>query len=92
MITKENRDLRDEKRGQNRQIEALDIQNKELRRENGDLKQEMRVLREEIERKDREIQELRTEKEVLKIENKITGLNLQDLSPSQVSSLKQICE
>ena len=61
------------------EIETLDKENQDLRRENEDLK---RALREEIERKDSEIQGLRTEIELLKI----TGLNLQDFSPSQVSS------
>ena len=47
---------------------------------------ESKGLMEEIERKDREIQELKTEIEQLKIENKTTGLNLRDFSPSlQVS-------
>ena len=72
-ITRENRDLREEIK----RIKTLD-------KENGDLKEERRALREEIGRKDGEIHELRTEIELLKIENKTTGLNLQDLSP-QVS-------
>ena len=62
-------------------------QNKALDNVNRDLKklEESKGLMEEIERKDREIQELKTEIEQLKIENKTTGLNLRDFSPSQVS-------
>ena len=62
----------------NRQIEALD-------RENRDLREEKRSLREELERKNREIQEVKTANELLKIEGETAGLNLCDLSPSQVS-------
>ena len=57
----------------------------EALRQNEAQAKEIRDLREEIERKDREIHGLRTENELLKIENKTTGLNLQDSSPSQVS-------
>ena len=69
----------------NRLDEALDKEIRDLRRENGDLKLEKRALREEIERKDREIHELRRENDQLKMENKTTELDIQDLSPSQVS-------
>ena len=86
-ITRESRDLRDENRElretltkQNRdldealrQIEALDKEIRDLREEIGDLR-EMR--------KDGELQELRRKTELLEIKNTI---NLQDLSPSQVS-------
>ena len=65
-----------------RQTEALDKESRDLKKENRDLREEKK---EEIERKDQEIQELRTEIEMLKVENKITGLNLQDFSLSQVS-------
>ena len=82
-LSRENRDLREV----NRRTEALDKENRDLRREIGDLKQEKRSWREEIERKDGEIQELRAENELLKIENKTSGLNLRDISPSQVSIL-----
>ena len=72
------RDLREV----NRRTEALDKENQDLRREMGDLREEKN---EEIGRKDREIQELRAEIKQLKIENKTAGLNLQHVSPSQVS-------
>jgi FtsZ-binding cell division protein ZapB len=80
-LNRENRDLREE----NRQTEALDKENQDLQREIGDLREEKRSLREEIGRKDGEIQQLKTEVELLKIEDKTTGLNLRDFSPSQVS-------
>ena len=70
-LSRENRDLRE-------QIDVLD-------KENRDMKDEKEGIREELERKDREIQELRAEIEQLKIENKTAGLNLQELSSSQVS-------
>ena len=81
-----NRDLREE----NRRTEALDKENQDLQREIGDLRQEKRTWREQKERKDKEIQELRTENELLKIENKTSGLNLREFSPSQVSLLSYI--
>ena len=51
-------------------------------KENSDLREEKLALREDIER---EIHELRTENELLKIKNKDAELNLQDISPSEVS-------
>ena len=79
-----------------RQNEALTKGNRDLKKENRDLREANRDLqemngkieaekREEMGRKDREIQELRIEIEQLKIESKITGLNLRDFSPSEVS-------
>ena len=76
--TKENRDLREEN------IELRE-KNRELRKENGAWREENDELREEIDHRHREILELRTENKLLKIKNKNAGVNLQDLSPSQVS-------
>ena len=54
-----------------RQIEAV-------KKENRDIREENRELREEVERKTIEIQELRAETELIKIEDKTSGLDLQD--------------
>jgi hypothetical protein len=70
---RQNEALTRDLREETRRTEALDKENQDLRREIG--------------RKDREIQELRTENELLKIEDKTTGLNLQNFSPSQVRLL-----
>ena len=86
-ITRESQDLRDENRElretltkQKRDLDEALRQIEVLDKEITDLREEIGGLREM--RKDGELQELRRKTELLEIENTI---NLQDLSPSQVS-------